>query len=244
MVDALVVQVRRDDAVRATRALSVSGVNEQGLREVLGLWLGASASEGTWADRFANLKGRGLRGVEGLVSDDHAGLVKAAQRSVQGVLGQRCQGHLGRNGLGRTPRPLRAQMATGRRRIFQADDRPAARAAFAVMAAALEGKADRALAILEEGREDALAVLSLPEKYRIRLRTTKGMERLNEEIRRRERVIRIFPNEASALRLIGALLAEQHEVWSTGKRYFDRAEYYEWKASHSQEVMQESQKVS
>lgn len=244
VVDALVVKVRRDDAVRATSALIVSGVNAQGMREVLGLWLGDSESEGTWADMFANLKRRGLRGVEVLVWDDHAGLVKAAQRSFQGVLWQRCQVHLGRNVLGRTPRHLRAQMATGLRRIFQADDRPAARAAFAVMAAALEGKADRALAILEEGLEDALAVLSLPEKYRIRLRTTNGMERLNEEIGRRERVIRSFPNEASALRLIGALLAEQHEVWSTGKRYFDMAEYYEWKASHTQEVMQEIQKVS
>ena len=87
-------------------------------------------------------------------------------------------------------------------------------------------------------------MLVLPEQYRVRLRTTNGMERLNEEIRRRERVIRIFPNEASALRLIGALLAEQHEVWSTGKRYFDMAEYFEWKATHTQEVTHEIRKVS
>jgi putative transposase len=79
-------------------------------------------------------------------------------------------------------------------------------------------------------------VLGLPEKYRARLRTTNGMERLNEEMRRRERVIRIFPNEASAVRLIGALLAEQHEVWSTGKRYFDMTEYFEWKAMQAQGV--------
>ena len=135
-------------------------------------------------------------------------------------------------------------MATGLRRIFQAEDHPTARAAFAGLAAALEGKAERALAILEEGLEDALAVLSLPEKYRVRLRTTNGMERLNEEIRRRERVIRIFPNEASALRLIGALLAEQHESWSTGKRYFDMAEYFEWKTTQPQEVLQEISRVS
>jgi transposase-like protein len=193
---------------------------------------------------FAWLKRRGLRDVEVLVSDDHAGLVKAAQRYFQGVMWQRCQVHLGRNVLGHTPRHLRAQMAAGLRRVFQAEDRPTARAAFAGVATALEGKADRALAILEEGLEDALAVLSLPEKYRVRLRTTNGMERLNEEIRRRERVIRIFPNEASALRLIGALLAEQHEVWSTGKRYFDMTEYFEWKTTHTQEVTQEIYKVS
>jgi putative transposase len=244
MVDALVVKVRRDDAVRATSALIVSGVNEQGMRELLGLWLGDSESEGTWTDMFAGLKRRGLRGVEVLVSDDHAGLVKAVQRHFQGIRWQRCQVHLQRNVLGRTPRHLRAQMATGLRRIFQADDRATARAAFAALVATLEGKADRALTILEEGLEDALAVLSLPEKYRVRLRTTNGMERLNEEIRRRERVIRIFPNEASARRLIGALLAEQHEVWSTGKRYFDMTEYFEWTTTQTQEVPQEIRKVS
>ena len=160
------------------------------------------------------------------------------------MIWQRCQVHLQRNVLGRTPRHLRAQMAAGLRRIFQAEDQAAAHMAFAGLATALAGKADRALTLLEDGLEDALAVLVLPEPYRVRLRTTNGMERLNEEIRRRERVIRIFPNEASALRLIGALLAEQHEVWSTGKRYFDMTEYFEWKTIQTQEVSQEIRKVS
>jgi putative transposase len=244
LVDALVVKGRRDKAVRATSALIVSGVNAQGQREILGLSLGDSESEATWTDMFTWLKRRGWHGVEVLVSDDHAGLVQAAQRAFQGVIWQRCQVHLQRNVLGRTPRHLRAQMAAGLRRSFQAEDRAAARAAFAVRAAALAGKADRALTLLEEGLEDALAVLVLPEPYRVRLRTTNGMERLNEEIRRRERVIRMFPNEASALRLMGALLAEHHEVWSTGKRYFDMTEYFEWKTTQTQEVPQEIRKVS
>ena len=135
-------------------------------------------------------------------------------------------------------------MAAGLRRILQAEARPAARAAFAAVAAALEGRADRALTVLAEGLEDALAVLSLPEKYRVRLRTTNGMERLNEEMRRRKRVLRSLPNEASALRLLGALLAEQHEVWSTGKRYFAMAEYDAWKGRHTQEGQQELYKAS
>lgn len=234
LVDALVIKVRRDEAVRATSALIVSGINDQGYRELLGLRLGDSEAEGTWADMFTWLKKRGLHGVEVLVSDDHAGLVKAAQRHFQGVLWQRCQVHLGRNVLGRTPRHLRTQMAAGLRRIFQAEDQATARTAFAAVASALEGKADRALAVLEEGLEDALTVLVLPEPYQRRLRTTNMMERLNEEIRRRERVIRIFPNEAAAIRLIGALLAEQHEIWSTGKRYFDMSAYAEWKAAQAQ----------
>jgi putative transposase len=244
IVDALVIKVRRDHAVRATSALMVSGVNADGQRELLGLRLGDSESEGTWTDMFPWLKTRGLHGVELLVSDDHAGLVKAAQRPLQGGLWQRCQVHLQRHVLGRTPKHLRAQMAAGVRHILQAADLPTARSACAAVAAALAGKADRALAVLEDGLEDALTVRVLPEKYRTRLRTTNGMERLNEEIRRRERVIRIFPNEASALRLIGALLAEQHEVWSPGKRYFDMTEYFEWKTMQTQEGLPESRKGS
>ena len=214
IVDALVIKVRRDEAVRSTSALIVSGVNETGQRELLGLRLGDSESEGAWSDMFAWLKRRGLRGVELVVSDAHSGLVKAAQHYFQGVMWQRCQVHLERNVLGRTPRRLRSKMAAGLRRIFEAPDHASARSAFAALATDLAAKAERAVELLEEGLADALAVLVLPEKYRCRLRTTNMMERLNEEIRRRERVIRIFPNEASAVRLIGAFLAEQHESWS------------------------------
>lgn len=90
-------------------------------------------------------------------------------------------------------------------------------------------KAPAAVATLERGFDDATAVLALPAPYRKRLRTTNGVERLNEEIRRRERVIRIFPNRDSVLRLVGALLMEQDEVWTTGKRYFDMTAYWLWR---------------
>jgi transposase-like protein len=89
-------------------------------------------------------------------------------------------------------------------------------------------------AVLEQGFESATAVSALPEHYQKRLRTTNSQERLNEEIRRRERVIRIFPNQASAERLLGALLMEQHEVWSTGRKYFEMEEYWNWKSEQSQ----------
>ena len=229
LVDALVIKVRRDAAGRATSALIVSGVNEGGHRALRGLRLGDSASEGTWSDMFAWRNKRGRRDVALVVSDAHSGLVQAAQHYFQGAMWQRCQVHLQRNVLGRTPRHLRSQMATGLRRMCEASDHVSARAAFATLATDLGGKAARAVELLEEGLDDALSVLVLPEKYRKRLRTTNMVERLNEEVRRRERVIRIFPNEASAIRLIGALLAEQHERWSTGKRYFDMTEYVEWK---------------
>ena len=134
-------------AVRTTSALLVLGITAKGLCEVLGLRLGDSELEGTWTDLLTWLQQRGLSGEELLVSDDHAGLVQAAQRHFQGVLWQRCQVHLGRNVLGRTPRPLRAHLAAGPHRIFQAEDHATARAAFVAAAAALVGKADHALAV-------------------------------------------------------------------------------------------------
>lgn len=229
VIDALVIKVRRDGAVRSTSALIATGVSEDGHREILGLLLGDSESQATWDDMFAWLKERGLSGVDYVVSDAHKGMLKAIGRRFQGVMWQRCQVHLTRNVLGHTPRHLRGVMAEGLKRIFRADEVAAARAAFADLVDKLAGKAERATQILEDGLDDSLTVLALPEKYRRRLRTTNMAERLNDEVRRREKVIRIFPNEASAQRLIGALLAEQHEEWFTGKRYFDMTEYYEWK---------------
>ena len=178
---------------------------------------------------FAWLKGRGLSGVDLVVSDAHKGMLRAFNRRFQGVMWQRCQVHLERNVLGRTPRHLRGTVAEGLKKIFRAEEVGAARASFSDLTDKLAGRAERAMEVLENGLDDSLTVLALPEKYRRRLRTTNMVERLNDEVRRRERVIRIFPNEASAQRLIGALLAEQHEVWLTGTRYFDMTEYFEWK---------------
>jgi len=234
IIDALVIKVRRDGAVRSTSALIATGVSEEGHREILGLRLGDSESEATWDDMFTWLKERGLSGVDFVVSDAHTGMLKAIGRRFQGVMWQRCQVHLTRNVLGRTPRHLRGVMAKGLKRIFRADAAAQARAAFGELVENLAGKAARAVEVLEDGLEDSLTVLALPEKYRRRLRTTNMAERLNDEVRRREKVIRIFPNEASAQRLIGALLAEQHEVWFTGKRYFNMTEYFEWKEAREE----------
>ena len=232
IVDAVVIKVRRDEAVRPTSGLIVCGVNRNGTREVLGLQLGDSETEATWRGLFQWLKRRGLRGVNFVVSDAHKGLIRAIQRSFQGAVWQRCQVHLRRNVLGYTPRHVRGVMTHGMQKIFRSDNKAEARGAFEELEQKLEGKAQRALEILEDGLEDALAVLILPEKYRVKLRTTNMVERRIEEIRRRERVIRIFPNEGSAYRMLGALMAELHEEWSTGKKYFNMTEYRKWRASH------------
>jgi len=228
IVDALVIKVRLDDRVVSTSALVASGINDKGFREILGLKLADSESEDSWGDMFAWLKERGLQGVEFLVSDCHTGLKAAATKHFQGAIWQRCQVHLMRNVWAKASKKHREALMAGMRRIFGSSCKEDARLAFRKLATELEGLADKALDILENGLEDALAVMSLPEKYRKRLATTNMQERLNEEIRRREKVIRIFPNEESAVRLIGALLAEKHESWSTGKRYFDMTEFHEW----------------
>ena len=227
IVDAMVIKVRKEEKVRSVSALIVSGINTEGFREILGMRLGDSETEVTWREIFQWLKDRGLRGVDYVVSDAHKGLIAAVQRCFQGVVWQRCQVHFMRNVLGHTSRRHQKAMITGLKKILGAYDRLDAKKAFEDLAEELTCKADSALQVLEEGLEDALAVLGLPEKYRRRMKSTNMQERLIQEIRRRERVIRIFPNEASALRLIGALLAEKHETWSTGKKYFDMTEYLE-----------------
>jgi transposase-like protein len=227
IVDAAVIKVRKEEKVRSVSALIVSGINAEGYREIIGMKLADSESEQTWKDLFRWLNDRGLHGVNYVVSDAHKGLVAAIQKSFQGAVWQRCQVHFMRNVFGHTPKRHQKAVSKGMKKILGADDYGDAREAFQDLTEELTGKADNALQVLEEGFEDALAVLGLPEKYRRRMKSTNMQERLIQEIRRRERVIRIFPNEASAMRLIGALLAEKHETWSTGKKYFDMTEYYE-----------------
>jgi len=190
IVDALVLKVREESRVRSRGALIGIGVNTDGYREVLGLMLGDSESEASWSEFFGWLKSRGLRGVDLIVSDDHGGLVRAIRRNFQGVTWQRCQTHFLRNILDATPKALQDEVHSRVRAILDAPDHDTARLLLNQVLEAYETKAPKAMAVLEAGFEDATAVLLLPEKYRKRLRTTNALERLNEEIRRRERVIR------------------------------------------------------
>lgn len=229
LVDALVVDVRRDQAIRSTGVLISYGVNEQGMREPLDLLVADSESEASWTTLFQQLKKRGLKNVDHVVSDDHIGLVNALKKYFQGAQWQRCQTHFMRNILGHTPRHLRKQLASQLKVIFQADDKNTAVNLAKNLITKYENKAGKAMDCLENGLEDTLTCLSLPEKYRKRLRTTNLPERVNEEIRRRQRVVRIFPNENAALRLIGALLADIYDDWQAGARYFDMEEYWAFK---------------
>ena len=227
LVDALFIKCREEERVVSRAALVVSGIRSDGYREILGVRIGDTESFATWDETFRWLKGRGLKGVMFVISDQHGGLTEAAAKHFQGATWQRCQVHLMRNILGHSSPRIRPEVAQAAKRIFQAADRNEAERHLNEFVERFQKTAPRAVACLEEGFEDAMAVMALPEKYRKRLRSTNMQERLNEEIRRRERVIRIFPNDDSALRLIGALLAEQHEIWQE-RRYLDMDEFAEW----------------
>ena len=227
MVDAMFIKCREDDRVVSRAALTISGIRSDGYREILGLRIGDTESYATWEEAFKWLKSRGLKGVMYVVSDQHAGLVEAARKHFQGATWQRCQVHLMCNILGSCSVRHRKDVAEKAKLVFQAPDMEEARRRRDEFVEAFEKKAPNAVACLEEAFDDAMAVMALPEKYRKRLRTTNMQERLNEEVRRRERVIRIFPNDESAWRLIGALLTEQNEQWQS-RRYLNMDEFNDW----------------
>jgi transposase-like protein len=240
LVDALVLKIREGGRVRARSALLAIGVNEAGYREILGIQLGDSESERSWVEYFVWLKSRGLAGVDLVVSDHHAGLVNAVRLQFQGATWQRCQTHLSANVSDATPKILQESVHRRVRAIFEASDSETARLLLAAFCTEFEHSAPLAVATLERGFDDATAILALPECYRRRLRTTNAVERLNEEIRRRERVIRIFPNREAVIRLLGALLMEHDETWTTGYRYFDMAAYWQERRAPDASAEQET----
>jgi len=228
IVDAIYLKVRGEDGrPRNTSMLIAVGVADDGRREILGFKLADSESESSWGEFFSELKERGLKGVHFVTSDDHKGLVNAVRRHFQGATWQRCQTHFSRNVLARTPKRHQAGLGLRLKRMYDSLTLEDARRCLRETEEEYESLAPGAVELLEEGFDDVMAVLSAPVKYRRKLRTSNGLERLNAEIRRRDRVIRIYPNEESAIRLIGALLVEQDERWSTEKKYMDMQEYYD-----------------
>ena len=229
LVDAMVFKAREGGRVRFRSAHIAVGINEEGYREVLGLGLGDSESESSWSDFFRSLRERGLDGVDLVVSDDHGGLVKAARKHFEGAMWQRCQTHFKRNILDKIPKSQRDEVSAQLKAIFDAPKPGTARQLLEVILDGYSERFPRAMECLEEGFEDSIAAMGLPTKYRRRLRSTNMVERLIREVRRRERVIGIFPNMDSAFRLLGAYLMERDEDWISGKKYFDMAEYWEFR---------------
>src|SRR5215217_2212894 len=226
-VDARYEKVRADGRVIGQGVLVVSGVRDDGMREILGVEVADTESEATYQDLFRSLKRRGLSGVGLVVSDDHEGLKSALARHFQGASWQRCQVHYARNLLGMVGYARRKDLAEGLRGVFAARSREVAVQLASELATRWRGSHPKVSEHLEEHIEECLSCLAFPEGHRRRIRTTNGLERLNQEIKRRSRVVRIFPNREACLRLVAALCVEQSEEWVTGRRYLDMRELEE-----------------
>lgn len=195
--------IRHHEAVRSAMALIVVGISEDGYREILGLKIALRETAESWKELLEEPFGRGLRRVELATSDAHEGLESALRETFPGCIWQRCQAHFRRNVIDKTPSDYQGRMHQLLDQILEADSQQEASQRLEEVSSELEDEAEDALDVLEEGIFDATAVLTLPEKYRGRLRTTNMVERLIQEIRRREKVIRIFPNQASACASLG-----------------------------------------
>jgi transposase-like protein len=228
-VDARYEKVRIDGRAVSQGVLLVSAVRDDGFRQILAVEVADTESEATYQQLFRSLKARGLKGVKLVVSDEHEGLKAAiARHYFQGASHQRCQVHYARNLLGMVGAAKRKDLASDLRAIFAATGREQAFGIASSVAKKWRQKGNEEVAEhLEEHIEECLTCLAFPESHRRRIRTTNGLERLNQEIKRRTRVVRIFPNREACLRLVTALAVEQSEEWVTGRRYLDMGELEE-----------------
>src|SRR5699024_11107856 len=212
MTDVLYIKVREETRVVSKSCHIAIGINEQGDREVIGLMIENGESESTWNKFFNYLKDRGLQETELVISDAHQGLLSAIQQSFVGASWQRCQVHFMRNVIEKIPKKNSKPCRESLKAIFRFTDIELARSAKNELISAYsdEKKYEKACQTLDEGFEDAFQYTVVGQSHS-RLKSTNVLERLNQEVRRREKVVRIFPNTDSANRLIGAVLIDIHD---------------------------------
>lgn len=225
ILDARYEKVREEGSVRSRAVQVALGIDDEGRRHVLAVELAAKESENTWTEFLSGLRRRGLRDVRYVVSDSHEGLKNAVSKVLPTALWQRCCVHFLRNACDRLARTADPACLEGLKRLWSCEGAAEARKELERwMLRWGDEKGCRKLADwVEENVEETLSVYRLPSGHRKRMKSTNMLERLNEEIRRRTRVARIFPNERSCLRLVRALAVETHEGWLTGKRYLTGA---------------------
>ena len=205
-----------------SRAVQIAlGIDAGGRRHVLAVELASRESEVSWTEFLSGLKERGLRGVEFVVSDSHEGLKNAISKVLPAALWQRCGVHFLRNARDRLSRSADPACLEGLKRLWGHETLPEARAALNAWVERWSEEKGHGKLVewVENNVQETLAVYRLPVQHRQRMKSTNMLERYNEEIRRRTRVVRIFPNEKSCLRLIRALAAETHDQWIAGPRY-------------------------
>jgi putative transposase len=219
-VDARYEKVRQAGQVRDAAVLMATGITPKGERQVLGVSVSLSEHESHWKSFLKGLKDRGMNGVQLVISDDHEGL-GAARRAVLGSIPwQRCHFHLQQNAGAYVPKQaMRMEVAADIRSMFNAPDRKTAEEFLQAAIQKYAVSAPRLSAWLEENLSEGFTFFDFPLEHRRSIRTTNSLERINKEIRRRTRVVGVFPNEASCLRLISALLMEISEEWQIGKHY-------------------------
>lgn len=219
-LDARYEKVRIDGQVRDSAVLIAVGVNEAGIRSVLGVSVSLSEHEVHWRNFLLDLQKRGLHGVQLIISDAHAGLATARMTVFPSVLWQRCQFHLQQNAQAYVPKKsMKESVAADIREIFNASSSKEAMRLLKLKIEKYKDSASKLSEWMEANLPEGLTVYEFEEGHRKKIRTSNLVERLNREIKRRTKVVSIFPNEASCLRLVTALLIETSESWETGLRY-------------------------
>jgi transposase-like protein len=221
VLDARYEKVRIDGVIRSQAVLIAIGINWDGRRQVLAVELANRESTTSWKDFLRRLKERGLHGVEFVVSDDHDGLKRAVAELLTDAAWQRCYVHFLRNALDHLPRKGADDCLQELRWLYERRDLKEAQADLAGWLKRWEQRYPRLTDWAEENIGATLTFYRLPRQHHKHLKSTNLLERLNEEIKRRTRVVRIFPNEASCLRLVRALCAEIHETWLEDNRYLN-----------------------
>ena len=217
-LDATYVKCRRGGRVASTAVVTAIGCDESGWRRVLGVSVVDTESYESWLGFLRKLRDRGATGTELVVSDAHGGLVRAIGEVFQGAAWQRCAVHLMRDCMREAGSwQLRRRMGRIVSSVFRAGDAATAVAMYHAACEMLEGCCPRAARVLEEAEPDALAYLDFPPSHWKRLRTNNVQERAKREIKRRSRVVQVFPSESSLLRLVGAVMCDQAETWSTSR---------------------------
>ena len=226
-LDATYVKCRREGRVASTAVVTAIGCDEGGWRRVLGMAVVDTESYDSWLGFLRSLRDRGVADVRLVVSDAHKGLTRAIDEVFQGAAWQRCVVHLVRDCVREAGSwQMRKRVARIVAPVFRAKDAAAAVAMYHVACDMLRDACPRAADILEEAEPDALAYLDLPASHWRRLRTNNVQERANREIKRRSRVVQVFPSEASLMRLAGAVMCDMDEAWSSS-RYFSEAKMRE-----------------
>ncbi|MFC4904100.1 IS256 family transposase [Kocuria oceani] len=217
--DALVMKVREGGRVVKVAVMVATGVNADGHREILGVQVATAESGAGWLGFFRDLVARGLSGVRLVTSDAHAGLVEAIGATLPGASWQRCRTHYAANLMATTPKSSWPAVKAMLHSVYDQPDTASVEAQFDKLLEMVEPQLPAVHAHLDEARSDILAFTTFPKGLWRQIWSNNPNERLNREIRRRTDVVGIFPDRTSLIRLIGAVLAEQHDEWAEGRRY-------------------------